>query len=289
MLLSVIIPAHNEEKVIGKCLKAIMIQSCKKNFEVIVINDGSTDKTEDIVKKYPVKLIRFNQRHSAAFARNVGAKKAKGKFIVFIDADQIAEKKFIEKIINFIKKENFDGSDYLNFSFKPKTIFQKAWSAFRKFYPSVGFPHIIKRKVFKKLHGFNEKIFYYEDDDLKERFVKAGYNFKGPINAKVYHIEPENWSDFVRQRKWQAKGILSVLKERKRIIILKYFVPILLLPLCYFSFIPLLIYFVYFWLRYSIKTKEVVNSFLWVVLDYIGRFISLFYLIKLKLDRYEPL
>jgi hypothetical protein len=122
-----------------------------------------------------------------------------------------------------------------------------------------------------------EKIFYYEDIDLKEGFLKADYRFEGPITVKVYHIEPENCGDFVRQRKWQAKGILSVLKEKRRIIILKYFIPTLLLPLCYFSFLPLLIYFIYFWLKYSIKTKELVNSLLWVVLDYIGRFISLIY------------
>jgi len=113
-----------------------------------------------------------------------------------------------------------------------------------------------------------------------ERFHEKGYKFKGPIGVKVYHIETEGWKDFIRQRKWQAKGILSALRIKKKPIVLKYFFPTLLLPLCYFSFIPLLLYFIYFWLKYSINTKDIVNSFLWVYLDYIGRFISLFYLIK---------
>jgi glycosyltransferase involved in cell wall biosynthesis len=279
--ISIIIPAHNEEKVIGKCLKSLKNQKTK-DIEIILVNDGSTDRTVEIAKKtrIPDKIINFDRGHSAAFARNAGAKIARGKYLIFLDADQIAEKNFIRKIKQFLQNEEVDATDYLVYSYKPKTIFQKAWSAFRKYHPSVGFQHVIKRKVFEKLHGFNEKIFYYEDDDLKEKFLKAGYNFKGPVNAKVYHIEPENWGDFVRQRKWQAKGILCVLKEKRRIIVLKYFIPTLLLPLCYFSFLPLLIYFVYFWLKYSIKTKELVNSFLWVVLDYIGRFISLIYFCK---------
>jgi glycosyltransferase involved in cell wall biosynthesis len=279
--ISIIIPAHNEEKVIGKCLTSLKSQKTN-DAEIILVNDGSTDRTVEIAKKIKGldKIINFDKGHSAAFARNVGAKIAKGKYLIFLDADQIVERNFIKKIKQFLQNEEADATDYLVYSYKPKTIFQKAWSAFRKCYPSIGFPHVIKRKVFKKLHGFNERIFYYEDDDVKERFLKAGYSFKGPINAKVYHIEPENWGDFVRQRKWQAKGILSVLKEKRRIIILKYFIPILLLPLCYFSFLPLLIYFVYFWLKYSIKTKEIVNSFLWVVLDYVGRFISLIYFCK---------
>jgi glycosyltransferase involved in cell wall biosynthesis len=279
--ISIIIPTHNEEKVIGKCLKSLKSQKTK-DIEIILVNDGSTDRTAEIVKKMRIldKIINFDKGHSAAFARNAGAKIARGEYLIFLDADQIAEKNFIRKIKQFLQNEKVDATDYLVYSYKPKTIFQKAWSAFRKYHPSVGFPHVIKRKVFEKLHGFNEKIFYYEDDDLKERFLKACYSFKGPINAKVYHIEPENWSDFVRQRKWQAKGILSVLKEKRRIIILKYFIPTFLLPLCYFSFLPLLIYFIYFWLKYSIKTKEWRNSFLWVVLDYMGRFISLIYFCK---------
>jgi glycosyltransferase involved in cell wall biosynthesis len=215
--ISIIIPAHNEEKVTGKCLKSLKSQKTK-DIEIILVNDGSTDRTVEIAKKtrIPDKIINFDRGHSAAFARNAGAKIARGKYLIFLDADQIAEKNFVKKIKQFLQNEEVDATDYLVYSYKPKTIFQKAWSAFRKYHPSVGFQHVIKRKVFKKLHGFNEKIFYYEDDDLKERFLKAGYNFKGPVNAKVYHIEPESWGDFVRQRKWQAKGYFMCVKRKKK-------------------------------------------------------------------------
>jgi glycosyltransferase involved in cell wall biosynthesis len=281
-LLSIIIPAHNEENVIGKCLSALRRQKTR-DVEIIVVNDGSIDRTEEIVRKFGIvdRIISFRDGHSAAFARNKGVEVARGKYLMFIDADQIVEKNFLKKVRDFLEKNpNIDGSDYLVYSHKPKTILQKAWSAYRKTYPSIGLIHIIKRKVFRKLNGFNEKIFYYEDTEFMERFHKSGYKFKGPINAIVYHIEPANWKDFLRQRKWQARGILSVLRVKKELPILRYFSPTLLLPLCYLSPIPLIVYFLYFWLKFWVKTKKWVNSFLWVGLDYLGRFISLFYFTK---------
>lgn len=278
MRLSIVIPAHNEEKTIGKCLSAIKKQ--KSRCEVIVVNDGSTDDTAKIAKKFAVKIINFNKGHSAAFARNAGASRAKGEYLVFIDADMIAEKTFIEKIEEFLSAA-IDGSDYLVYSYKPKTIFQKAWSCYRKCYPSLGFPHIIRKNVFKKLKGFNEKIFYFEDEDLKKRFLEGGFKFKGPTKAKVYHIEVEQWKDFVRQRKWAAKGLITKIKRERKYIMLRHFLPCILLPLCYLSVIPLLIYFIYFWVKYSLKAKNIINSFLWTFLDFIGRFITIFYFIKL--------
>jgi len=278
-LISIIIPAHNEENVIGKCLSSLIRQDFRKKYEIIVINDGSTDKTKEIVKKYPVKLINFNKGHSAAFARNGGSKIAVGDYLIFIDADQIVEKNFVRKISRFFSRNKVDGTDYLVFSYEPETIYQRAWSVYRKCNPSLGFPHIIKRKVFMKLNGFNEKIFYNEDNDLKERFLKNGYEFKDSIDAKVYHIEPETLNDFIRQRKWQAKGILSLIRYQKRWALLRFFIPCLFLPVTYITAILFLIYFFVYWLFYVNKTKEYINSFLWVLLDYIGRFISLFYFV----------
>ena len=276
---SFIVPAHNEEEVIGKCLDSILKQ--RGNYEIVVVNDGSTDKTREIVERYVrkhpkrVKLINFSRGHSAAFARNRGAEKARGEWIVFIDADQILEDDFLKKVEEFLKKNReTDGSDYLVYSYKPKTIFQKAWSAYRACYPSIGLIHIIKRKVFEKLKGFNERIFYYEDTEFMERFHKAGYRFKGPVRAVVYHIEPATWREFVRQRRWQAKGVVHSFNQGKWVNPLRYFGPLALLPLCLISWIPLAVYFLAMWLKFAIKSKQPLNSLLWVLLDYLGRMVS---------------
>lgn len=85
--ISVIIPAHNEEALLGKCLDSLVKQTLKKKFfEVIVIDNASTDKTAKIAKKYPVTLV-FEPRKSVVYARQKGADVARGKIIVSADAD----------------------------------------------------------------------------------------------------------------------------------------------------------------------------------------------------------
>lgn len=121
MLLSIIIPAYNVEKHIEQCLASVI--SDNMNVEIIVINDGSTDKTEEICKKYinNIKYIHI-ENHGVSFARNLGIKNANGEWIMFLDADdylatdwwQIIEKNidvekdlvFFEKNINTNKKYN---------------------------------------------------------------------------------------------------------------------------------------------------------------------------------------
>ncbi len=279
--LSIIIPAHNEETVISKSLEAILKQ--KGNYEMIVVNDGSTDKTKDIVEKYikkfpkKIKLINFKKGHSAAFARNRGSEKASGDWLIFIDADHIVEEKFIQKVLKFISKNDIDGTDFIVYSYKPKTIIQKAWSAYRHAYPSIGLIHIIKKSVFKKLNGFDESIFYYEDTEFRDRFLSKGYKFKGPIDAIVYHIEPESWKDFIRQRKWQSRGVKKSFKDGNKIIPLRYFLPVFITIFSLIIWWLLPFYMVSMSYYMYKKSKKLKESILWSVIDLVGRFISLFY------------
>ncbi len=266
MRFSFVVPAHNEEDVIGKCIDSILKQ--EGNIEAIIVNDGSSDRTKNIVEDYLInhkiiKLVNFPKGHSAAFARNRGVEKATGKWIIFIDADQILETDFLKKVGKFMKTNpEIDGSDYLVLSYNPATIFQKAWSAYRKCYPSIGLIHIIKKSVYEKLGGFDEKIFYFEDTDFMKKFHKTGYKFLGPISTKVYHIEPESWKDFVRQRKWQGRQASA-----------KYFLPCVFPPL-------MLIQFFKIWF----KSKDFTNTIYWIALDFVGRYISLFERIKVVLS-----
>ena len=96
-LVSVIIPAYNEEGDIELCLKSLKNQSRKK-IEVIVVDDGSTDRTVEIVKEHKVKLLKQNHGGPGA-ARNRGAKQAKGEILIFIDADMHFPKDYIKNLI----------------------------------------------------------------------------------------------------------------------------------------------------------------------------------------------
>ena len=86
-LISVIVPAHNEEAFIGKCLDSLMKQTLNnKFFEVIVIDNASDDKTSKIVKKYPVRLV-YEAKKSVVWARQKGVDESRGEIIVSADAD----------------------------------------------------------------------------------------------------------------------------------------------------------------------------------------------------------
>lgn len=106
-LISVIVPVFNAEKQIERCIKSIQNQTYT-NIEIIIINDGSTDKSIDIINKCihddnRVKVFDIvNQGVSAA--RNLGIKVASGEYFCFIDADDYVDECLIEKIINYTER-----------------------------------------------------------------------------------------------------------------------------------------------------------------------------------------
>lgn len=98
---SVIIPVYNVEKYIKKCLDSVVNQTFK-DYEIIVVNDGTKDHSMDIVKNYNVKIInQKNQGQSAA--RNAGVKKAKGDYIIFLDSDDYWKKDLLKEINKSLK------------------------------------------------------------------------------------------------------------------------------------------------------------------------------------------
>ena len=106
-LVSVIIPAYNVEDYIVNCLNSIVNQSYKK-LEIIVINDGSTDDTLKKIKSVKDKrIVLINQKNTGqSIARNKGIEKAKGKYIMFVDADDFISNDLISKMIKIAKKDN---------------------------------------------------------------------------------------------------------------------------------------------------------------------------------------
>lgn len=114
--ITVIIPFYNEEKYIIQCLDSVINQTYK-NIEILLINNNSTDKTLKIIKEKKDKRIKILncKKQGVAHARNVGIKKATGRYITFLDADDYWLKDKLEKQIKFIEENNyrFIYSDYL--------------------------------------------------------------------------------------------------------------------------------------------------------------------------------
>lgn len=103
--ISIIVPIYNAEKYINKCVDSLLNQT-KEEIELILINDGSTDNTDSILKEYKDKRIKYfkNKNQGIGKTRNFGIDKAKGKYLMFIDSDDYIEKDACEKL--FSKAEN---------------------------------------------------------------------------------------------------------------------------------------------------------------------------------------
>lgn len=162
---SIIIPNYNKEKYIDECIKSILNQTIDKSkYEIIVIDDGSSDKSLEVLNKYTnIKLLHTN-RLLAGGARNAGIKTAQGEYLIFIDSDDfLCSNDVLEKLDNHINGEDIV---FLNF-YRQKdheTILieekQEDLSYHAEYTKSLGCPS----KCFKRdiITLFDEKC-YYED------------------------------------------------------------------------------------------------------------------------------
>jgi len=108
---SIIVPAYNSEKTIEYCLKTIIDESKNFESEIIVIDDNSSDKTSEIVKKFnSVKLVKLEKNSGAGNARNLGAKIAKHETLCFVDSDLIISKKSILNLVKILYRDKSIGS-----------------------------------------------------------------------------------------------------------------------------------------------------------------------------------
>ena len=110
--ISIIVPVYNVEKYIDKCLKSLVNQTLK-DIEIIIVNDGSLDRSEEIIEKYvkdnPTKIKYYEKKNGGlSSARNYGLEYATGEYIAFLDSDDYVEINMYEEMYNLAKKENAD-------------------------------------------------------------------------------------------------------------------------------------------------------------------------------------
>jgi glycosyltransferase involved in cell wall biosynthesis len=232
--ISVVIPARNEENEIGRAIDSVF-DTGYGNFEIVVVNDGSTDKTGGIVRSYMKKhsnvtLINFDEGHSAAFARNRGAEKADGEILVFLDADTPFSKNFLFEVNKDFENKNIDaiGNDKKNtytnllshllslLAYRSPVLAEMKKGTMVE--ENVSFNvFVIRKGVFLELGKFNENIFYYEDTELTERFFEKGYKAIWNPDIVFYSAQPDTLKDFYRQYQWSGKGISTIENKKDRL------------------------------------------------------------------------
>ncbi len=274
---SVLIPAYNEEKTIKKCvLSALNLDYPKDKLNVIVVNDGSTDKTADIVKsmmkKFPnLKLINL-KNGGKAHALNTALKQVNSEFFACLDADSFVDKKTLKKMIRVFKSSDEKLAVVIPAMkvYKPKTILQKIQdieyntsillnrllSELDSAYVAPGPFSIYRTEVVKKIGGFDENSLT-EDQEIAYRLQKNMYHLKQCPEAWVFTSTPKNGREFFKQRKrWDRGGIQTWWKYRELmfnpkygnfgvmqmpLIIIRYLMGILALVSSYFFYIRPLI------------------------------------------------
>lgn len=217
VLMSVIVCTYNRAKLLGNCLKSIESQTAGKNlYEVIVVNNNSTDNTqkiiEDFVRNRPNFRVIIEKNQGLSYARNKGWKEAKGKYIAYIDDDAIAEPNWVEQIVMFIKnnpKINVFGGPYGRFSLKPfPKWFPEEYGILnlgdkiRKINPKkewlTGTNMIFRKVLFKKYGGFKTclgmrgtKMYYGEETEMIVRLSKKGEFIYYVPTIRVKHLVAE--------------------------------------------------------------------------------------------------
>ncbi|MFH1369299.1 MAG: glycosyltransferase [Elusimicrobiota bacterium] len=219
--ISVIIPAHNAEKTIIKCAESLMGLDYP-DYEVIIVNDGSTDGTAAALKDFEgsERLKVLNQEKSGpSVARNRAIMQAKGDFIAFTDADCKVDKNWLNELLKGFEVANpyrimGAGGDQL--SPEDDTDFGKQLNDFLRnigflsdyIKTSTGTPSITatehnptcnamyRKEVFDKVGYFQEDLWPGEDVELDYRIKKSGFQLMFNPAAIVYHYRPENASKY---------------------------------------------------------------------------------------------
>ena len=215
-LVSIVVTIKNEEKNIANCLESIKNQSLNSHFpfsnscfpvalEIIVVDNNSTDNTVKIAKRFTDNVYNKGPERSAQ--RNFGVEKAKGKYILYLDADMMLSKNVIKECVNKCEKENYIAL-YIPERIIGKGFWVKVRDFERSFYNAtcIDAVRFINRDKFLEIGGFDENFFVAEDWDFDRRIKEIGKI--SIISAPLCHNEGEfNLEHYFKKKSYYSKTL----------------------------------------------------------------------------------
>lgn len=212
MKLSFVIPAYNEEDLIGKCLDSILKQAAGlDDIEIIVVNNASTDRTRDIILSFPGVIVVDESKKGITHARHAGFLASSGDLIAYIDADTMLTTDWIAKVL-----KAFSGNPNLVALSGPHIFYDlsRVFNLWVRLFYGVAFisyllnrfifrvgsmlqggNFVVKRSALEKIGGYNSKFdFYGEESDIARRLHPLGdvkFTFNLPIYASGRRIAAE--------------------------------------------------------------------------------------------------
>jgi glycosyltransferase involved in cell wall biosynthesis len=228
IFLSVIVPCCNAARFIGAQLDALARQACERGWEVVVVDNGSTDRTCEVVEAYRSKLpnlilVAATERRGAAYARNVGARVARGENIAFCDADDEVGDGWLAAAVSALEVREAiafrTDTVKLNFGGGERTIPQSEGLqsyTYPPYLPFSGSTIALRRALFLRLNGFDETMLACEDADLCWRLQLAGAPLYFARDAVVHVRLRESVRAMCRQaRLWGEYNVVLYKKYRR--------------------------------------------------------------------------
>ncbi len=224
-MISVVIPAYNAERTLAHCLDALLTQTASgASFEVIIADDGSTDRTRAIADEYAARVeeprvrVVSQANCGAGAARNLGAQAARGDVLLFLDADSMPDARWVEAMAVPFADPAISGA-----SGEKKTRQTNRWARFIQVEYDFKYDRIAahstidfvdsstagyRRDIFLANGGFDPALKEAEDVDLSFRLAERGYRMVLIRDAIVYHTHPESLSEYLVRKfqyaRWRA-------------------------------------------------------------------------------------
>ena len=212
MHISVIIPAHNAAKTINVCLQAMQKQQMASaiHCEIIVVNDGSTDETAAIATSAKVKVINHARKRGAAAARNSGISAARGEIILFTDADCIPQENWVTEMIRPFADKAIIGCKGIYTTSQPELVARFVQIEYEDKYDLLHtqshidfidtYSAAYRADILKSCGGFDERIFYVEDQELSFRLAAQGHAMVFQPTAVVNHYHSKTLWGYFRKK-----------------------------------------------------------------------------------------
>jgi len=273
-MISVLICVYNVEKYIQRCIKSLLNQTVK-DFEIIILDDGSTDNTRQLIKEFNDKRIKYFENK-----KNIGIEKSRNKciklsnnkaeYVFFTDGDCIISENWIKKGLMSLKKNSYDGVEgktyYVSKDYKPTfsdgPYFRENLKGGSYMTCNIAY----KKSIIEKVGGFDEKYTYLSDRDIAFRVMKAGGKIYFNPNMIVYHqkvtLKP---MQFIKTGKRIRDRVLLYKKFRDRPVMLWRIVyPINLIAVIF----PPSIFGSFFRNRYKTKEDFILFPFIYLTAIY---------------------